>query len=95
MAEGPFAPEVVAAVTRHMNGDHAADNLSMCRVLGHQPDATHATMTGMDPDGIVFRVAVDGRELEVRIAWETTPVTRADVRTEVVQLYRRATGDPG
>jgi len=91
-AEGPFSPEAVAAVTRHMNDDHAADNLVICRVLGHQPDATRATMTGMDRTGIVFEVVVDGRAREVHIPWATVPATRADVRTEVVRLYQRAGG---
>ena len=92
MAEGPFSPEVIAAVARHMNDDHAADNLLICQVLGHLPTATAATMTRMDVDGIVFTVVVDKGERDVRIPWETTPQARADVRTEVVRMHDRARG---
>jgi hypothetical protein len=95
MAESPFSPEAVAAVTRHMNDDHAADNVVICRVLGRRPDVTGATMTGMDERGIEFRVDVGDGEAVVRIPWITVPTTRADVRTEVVNLYQAATDGPG
>ena len=48
----PFAPEVVAAIARHMNEDHSADSVLICRALGGQPGTTAATMTGLDAAGI-------------------------------------------
>jgi putative heme iron utilization protein len=95
MAESPYSAPAVAAITRHMNDDHAADNVVICRVLGGQPDATVATMTDMDPDGIAFTVVVDGRSIDVRVPWGTAPVTRGDVRTEMVRMYEQASGALG
>ena len=48
-----FAPEIVAAVLHHMNGDHPDDNLLIARAFG--PDevagASAATMTSLDENG--------------------------------------------
>jgi putative heme iron utilization protein len=92
MAESPYSADAVAAIRRHMNDDHAADNVVICRVLGGQPDATDATMTDMDPEGIAFTVVVDGRDVDAQVPWGTPPVTRGDVRTEVVRMYEQASG---
>lgn len=93
MDANPFAEHVVEAVKRHMNTDHADDSVLICRALGGQPDAVQATMTGMDADGIDFAVIVDsqrGEELPVRIAWSKRLSERAEVRAEVVRMYREA-----
>ena len=44
----PFPQEVVEAITRHMNADHAEDSLLIVRSLGDLPEATEARMTGLD-----------------------------------------------
>lgn len=80
-----FPPEVVDAVLRHMNSDHADDNLVIARANG-APDAVEATMTGLDADGGVWSVA--GAEL--RIPWTIPVAERADLRKAVVLLYRAA-----
>jgi putative heme iron utilization protein len=85
-----FSAEVVDAVRRHMNDDHADDSLLICRTLGGQPAATSATMRGMDPDGIAFAVLVDGAELLVRVPWSEPVTARAQVRAEVVKMHQRA-----
>ena len=59
-SSNPFDDEVVAAVLRHMNEDHAEDSVLICRAFGGRPDATSATMTGLDATGGEFRV--DGPE---------------------------------
>nr|MDT0660419.1 DUF2470 domain-containing protein [Micromonospora sp. DSM 115978] len=89
-AEGPFTPEVVAAVGRHMNDDHAADSLLICRALGGRPTASAARMTGMDADGLDFSVTVAGVEVPVRVPFDRRLTQRAEVRLEVVRLYRQA-----
>ena len=81
--------EVVDAVTAHMNGDHAADNVVICRGLGGAPTTTEATMTGMDLDGIDFAVVSDGGSASVRIPFAAAPLReRADVRAEVTRMFR-------
>ncbi|WP_432968635.1 DUF2470 domain-containing protein [Dactylosporangium sp. CA-233914] len=86
----PFTAEVIVAVSRHMNADHPADSLLICRALGGRPDATAATMTGMDGDGIDFAAVVDGREVPVRVPFSRPLTERAEVRPEVVRMYRES-----
>ncbi|MFF5211655.1 DUF2470 domain-containing protein [Streptosporangium sp. NPDC000396] len=86
----PFTPDVVDAIKRHMNDDHADDALLICRGLGGQPEATGTTTTGVDDRGIEFAALVDGREVTVRVPWSATLTERVQVRWEVVRLYREA-----
>ncbi|HEY1175819.1 MAG TPA: DUF2470 domain-containing protein [Phytomonospora sp.] len=86
----PFAPEVIAAITRHMNHDHAADTLLICRGVGGMPTATAARMTGFDGDGGDYAVTVDGVEEPLRILWERPLRERPEVRPEIVRLYRES-----
>ncbi|WP_049567658.1 DUF2470 domain-containing protein [Nocardiopsis sp. SBT366] len=86
----PFTPEVVTAVTAHMNGDHPEDTLLICRALGGRPDATAARMTGLDGEGGDYAVTVDGTEEDVRIPWAAPLTERAQIRVEVVRMYQEA-----
>ncbi|MGN6694645.1 MAG: DUF2470 domain-containing protein [Aquihabitans sp.] len=86
----PFSPQVSAAVAAHMNGDHAEDNLLIARSLGGQPTATAASMTGVRPDGAVFEATVDGRPVEVVVAWAQPITDRGTIRVEVVRMYHEA-----
>lgn len=85
-----FSPEAVAAVTRHMNEDHAEDSLLICRSLGGQPAATAASMRSMDADGIEFAAEVAGRDVTVRVPWAEPITERGQVRLEVVRMYHDA-----
>ncbi|WP_051325920.1 biliverdin-producing heme oxygenase [Glycomyces tenuis] len=85
--ENPFGPDVVAAVRRHMNEDHAADTLVMCRGLGGRPEATAARMTGLDGSGGDYVVTVGGVEEAIRIPWGRTLTERAEIRPEVVRIF--------
>ena len=87
---GPFAPEVVTAVTAHMNGDHPEDTLLICRALGGHPDATAARMTGLDGEAGEYAVTAGGVEHTVRIPWAQPLTERAQIRHEVVRMYREA-----
>jgi putative heme iron utilization protein len=82
-----FGPTVTDAVMRHMNDDHAADSLLICRALGAQPTATAARMSGMDQTGIHFEAQVDGGPVTVRIPWGAPVTERAQIRAEVVRMY--------
>jgi putative heme iron utilization protein len=86
----PFPPEVVAQITRHMNDDHAEDNVLIVRGLGGVDAATAARMSGMDADGMEFAAAVDGVEVPVRIPFATRLTERQQVRAEAVRMYREA-----
>ncbi|MEV0647556.1 DUF2470 domain-containing protein [Phytomonospora sp. NPDC050363] len=83
----PFGPDVIAAITRHMNHDHAADTLVICRGEGGQPTATAARMDTFDGLGGDYTVTVDGAEVGIRIPWERELSGRPEVRPEIVRLY--------
>ncbi|GAT66277.1 heme iron utilization protein [Planomonospora sphaerica] len=86
----PFTPDVVEAIKRHMNDDHADDALLIVRSLGGRPEATAATTSDVDAEAIEFAAVVDGDEVTVRVPWGRTLTERAEVRREVVRLYREA-----
>ena len=90
MIQDPLTAEVIAAIARHMNDDHAEDSVVIVRALGGQPAATAAVMTGMDADGIDFSAEVAGRSVPVRIPWSERLTERTQVRTEVVRMYEEA-----
>ncbi|RCV56707.1 hypothetical protein DEF23_01890 [Marinitenerispora sediminis] len=73
-----------------MNDDHADDTLLICRALGGVPSATAARMVGLDATGGDFAATVDGAEVAVRLAWSAPLTERAQVRHEVVRMYREA-----
>jgi putative heme iron utilization protein len=89
-SQSPFVPAVIEAIARHMNDDHAEDSLLICRMLGGQPAAERAMMTGMDEAGIVFTAEVGGEAVAVRIPWSQPVTERAQVRSEVVRMHERA-----
>ncbi len=88
--EDPFTPDVVAAVMRHMNDDHADDSLLIVRALGGAPTASTARMGGMDPEAIEFTAVVDGSDVVVRVPWGAPITERRQVRAEVTRMYQDA-----
>lgn len=88
--EDPYRPDVVTAVMRHMNEDHAEDSLLIVRSLGSTPRATDARMSGMDPSGVEFVAVVDGVDTVVRVPWGAVPTERRQVRAEVTRMYHDA-----
>jgi putative heme iron utilization protein len=86
----PFSDDVVAQIARHMNDDHADDNLLIVRGLGGVSSATTARMSGMDADGMEFAAAVDGVEVPVRIPFRSRLTQRREVRAEAVRMYHDA-----
>ena len=85
-----FEPEVVAQIAKHMNEDHAADNVLIVRGLAGVPNVTAARMSGMDADGMEFAAAVNGVEVPVRIPFSERLTERRQVRVEAVRMYREA-----
>ncbi|GAA2169378.1 MULTISPECIES: biliverdin-producing heme oxygenase [Glycomyces] len=87
LGRNPFEPKVIAAICHHMNTDHAADTLVICRGAGDQRGSEAARMTGFDGDGADFAALVDGVEVPVRIRWASPLSERAEVRPEIVRLF--------
>jgi putative heme iron utilization protein len=85
-----FEPAVVAQIAKHMNDDHAEDNVLIVRGLGGLGEATAARMSGLDEDGMDFAAAVDGVEVPVRIPFSERLTERRQVRAEAVRMYREA-----
>lgn len=81
-----FSDDVVTAVLHHMNDDHTDDSLVIVRGFA-EPQATAATMTGLDTEAGEWSAEVAGEEVPVRIAWLGPVADRADIRREVVALY--------
>lgn len=86
----PFDDSVIAAITRHMNEDHAADTLVICRGVGGHPAATAARMDTFDGTGADFTTTVDGVEVPLRITWSQPLSQRAEVRPEIVRMYHES-----
>lgn len=89
-AHAVFGPDVVAAVLRHLNEDHADDSLLICRALGGQATAASARAVDLDENGIDFVAAVDGKDLPLRIPWSEQLTERPQIRMEVVRMYRES-----
>ncbi|MFT4307572.1 MAG: DUF2470 domain-containing protein [Microbacterium sp.] len=87
-----FDDEALAGVLRHMNADHADDNLLIARAFGTVPEPSAARMAGFDGDGGDWVVArADGGEEPLRVPWPGGPITeRGEVRREIVALYDAA-----
>ncbi|MFI7598349.1 DUF2470 domain-containing protein [Actinoplanes sp. NPDC049681] len=85
-----FTPDVVEQIARHMNGDHAEDNVLIVRGLGGVATASAARMSGMDADGMDFEATVNSIAVPVRIPFQRRLTERREVRAEVVRMYRDA-----
>jgi hypothetical protein len=88
MTQG-FDDAALTGVLRHMNGDHAEDNLLIVRAFSPESEIIAATMIGFDGDGGDWRAQpLTGDEFVVRVPWPGGPITeRAEVRREIVALY--------
>lgn len=91
MADRPFGPDVVAAVTSHVNDDHADACLDIVRALGPMPAATEACLEDVDAEAATFAAVAGGDVVRVRVPWARRITERAEIRTEIVALTDRAT----
>lgn len=90
MSENPFAPDVIQAVARHMNHEHDDDALMIVQALGGVPDASAATVTFLDGDGVDFAVRAGAAERTVRVPWSRPLTERPEIRQEFVRMYHEA-----
>ena len=86
----PFPPEAVEQIARHMNEDHAEDNVLIVRGLAGIAAATAARVSGVDEDAMEFAAVVDGIEVPVRIPFGARLTERRQVSAEAARLYREA-----
>ncbi|HWS50119.1 MAG TPA: DUF2470 domain-containing protein [Microbacterium sp.] len=89
-----FDADIVSAVLRHMNVDHADDNLLIGRAFAAPGDGelSEAVMTGFDGAGGTWQVTRTGGDVsEVTITWPGGTISdRPSVRREVVAVYDAA-----
>jgi len=88
-----FDADVIAAVLRHMNGDHTDDNLLIARAFSPVDGGTitASVMTGFDGDGGTWDVTRGGVTSPLTVPWPGGPIAdRPAVRREVVALYDAA-----
>lgn len=90
MPDSFLTPDVVEAVVRHMNGDHADDNVVICQGVGGRPDVQTATMTGIDEHAIEFSAQTPEGAVPLRIPFDQPLRERPDVREAVARLFRRS-----
>lgn len=86
----PFSPQVIDAVADHMNTDHPEDSLLIVRSLGARPDASAASVGGLDGDGIDFTAVINGTDETVRVPWSEPLTERTQIRVEVTRMYYEA-----
>lgn len=86
----PFTPDVVAAVTAHMNSDHPEDNALIAEALGGAAGTTSATLIDISPAGATFLAVTGDGEQEVTVPWAVEVTERATIRHEVVRMYHEA-----
>lgn len=86
-----FDDATVAGVLRHMNSDHADDNLLIARAFGSEA-VTGSVMIGFDGDCGEWRVSKPTGDDEVlRVPWPNGPISeRPQVRQQVVAMYDAA-----
>ena len=85
-----FPPDVVEAVCRHMNDDHADDALLIVRALGGQPDAERVLTHGLDSDAMHFTAWTGDTSTEVSVPFDEPVHERPHVRLAVVRMHERA-----
>lgn len=90
MTEWQLTDDVVDAVTRHMNGDHAVDNVTICRGVGGRPDTEAAAMTGMDTTAMEFLATTADGDAVVRVPFSSPLRDRAQIRDEAARMVRES-----
>ena len=92
------APDPLAAsssgILTHMNEDHADAVLAYAKRLASFPDATAATMTAVDRYGFELAVVTPNGPRAARLAFDEEVTNSNEVRRAMVDLSKRARGEP-
>ncbi|NJL49622.1 MAG: DUF2470 domain-containing protein [Leptolyngbyaceae cyanobacterium SM2_5_2] len=86
----PITSAVSDRICKHMNKDHADAVLFYVTAYGHQPNATTATMTAIDPEGMSLLATVDGAETPVRITFDHALEGAEDAHQTLVAMLKSA-----
>ena len=86
----PFSDEAVAAICRHMNDDHTADTLVICRAFGAWESVDAARLESLGPNGLEFTVDSGGAQHTLSLPWLDEVTDRAQVRAEIVARFHEA-----
>lgn len=89
-AGAPFGPDVVEAIARHMNDDHAEDTARIARAFGADPAVVAARVVDLDGEGLDLVVVGPHGTGSLRVPWRQPIGERAAVRGEVVWLHDEA-----
>lgn len=89
MAE-PITSAVSDRICRHMNKDHAEAVLLYATAYGEQPEASAATMTALDPEGMTLQVTVHGQETSLRVPFDHTLSSAEDAHHTLVAMLKAA-----
>jgi putative heme iron utilization protein len=85
--------DAAGGIVTHMNRDHADALVAYARAFGGV-EADEAVMVGVDRLGFRLRVTHEGRRHGVRVAFPREVTTAADSRAVLIEMLRRARGEP-
>ncbi|EIP97029.1 putative heme iron utilization protein [Opitutaceae bacterium TAV1] len=86
-AEPFFKPEHLDRILGHMNEDHASANLGYVRHYGNLPEATAATLTGIDQNGIYLDATLPSGEVRAIFIGFAKPLSSpADAHPVLVDM---------
>ena len=91
-AEADPLADDAPGIIEHMNDDHGESNLAYARVLAAMPDASAASMTGVDRYGFDLSVTTPAGPRVARIAFDEPVSDTTAVRKAMVGLVKRARG---
>lgn len=82
--------EVAEDIIAHMNADHTEANLLYAQKLADLPDATEATMVGVDRHGITLQVATPDAPRMARVPFPAPLKSADETRGAVIELLNVA-----
>lgn len=80
-----------ARILGHMNEDHSDSVLAYARHFGARPDATAATLAGIDQDGMDLVITTPTGDAPVRVTFKTPLATAGDAHHVLVEMSQEAT----
>ncbi|WP_419841917.1 HugZ family protein [Candidatus Poriferisodalis sp.] len=82
--------EAAAGIVEHMNGDHADANLAYAQVHAGLPDASEATMLGLDRYGVTLRATTPAGPRMARVPFATPLADAQTARPALIELLSLA-----
>jgi putative heme iron utilization protein len=82
----PITPAVSDRICKHMNEDHRDAVLAYAKFFGKLPDADHAVMQSIDPQGMNLQVV----DRVVRIAFDHELADSEDAHQTLIKMVKQA-----